>query len=343
MRQHLFRKKVKFMKKRRVLLGLLAASVFAALVLPGCGMKSPTDPYSGGGSGSGSGSSTAGITKNSADSQTTAISAAASQVNTHGVYLAVVNQAGNPISSSALKGANFQINYSGKTVSSGSLSLSTASGSGQTISSSLVLDYSGSMSGNITDLQNAASTFVNNMQAADRGEIIKFDDHIVEEQAFTSNKSLLLAGINSTDAFLGNTALYDAVYMGITHTAHETGQRAVVAFTDGYENASTVITSESALVAAAQSKGVPIFTIGLGTADTVTLQDIASKTGGFFYSAPTAAQLATVYQQISQAFTNTVIISWPGFTYKSGAVLTIKVTYICATGTYTSSVNVTLP
>jgi len=328
------------MNKKTAVLGLLVAAALATVSLSGC-FKSPTDPYSGGGL---LATPTPGaIATNSADAQTTKISAAASQINNHGVYLAVVNQAGNPISASYFKGANFKINYNSKTVQSGSISLSTASGSGQAISTSLVLDYSGSMSGNITDLQTAASTFVNNMQAADRGEIIKFDDHIVEEQAFTSDKSLLLAGINSTDAFMGSTALFDAIYLGVTNTAHESGQRAVVAFTDGGENASTHITAESDLINGARSNGVPVYTIGLGYADTTTLQDISSQTGGFFYNAPTAAELTTVYQQIAQAFTNTVIISWPGFVYQSGAVLTITVTYKCATGTYTSNVNVTLP
>jgi hypothetical protein len=322
--------------KKSVLLSLLALGTLAALILPGCGFKNPTDPYSGTGTGGG-------ITTNTGDSTTKSISAAASQVNSHGVYLAVVNQVGNPVSASYFKGANFQINYNNAKIQSGSISLSTASGSGQAISTSLVLDYSGSMSGNITDLQTAASVFVNNMHASDRGEIIKFDDHIVEEQAYTADKSLLLAGINSTDSFDGTTALFDAVYMGITNTAHESGQRAVVAFTDGGENASTIITSKSDLITAARKNGVPVYTIGLGSADTTTLQDISSQTGGFFYNAPTGAQLSTVYQQISQAVSNTVILSWPGFVYQSGAVLTVKVTYICATGTYTSSVNVTLP
>jgi Ca-activated chloride channel homolog len=338
MRQHLLKTGEILMRKNTARSILLAAVVATTLVFSGCGYHNPTDPFSGSGS-----SGSAGIITNTADTQTTAISAAASQVNSHGVYLSVVNQAGNPIAASALRGANFQINYNGSAVSSGSITLSTASGSGQSISTSLVLDYSGSMGSDITDLETAAGTFVNNMQAADRGEIIKFDDHIVEEQAFTADKSLLTAAIHSADSFGGTTALFDAIYMGVTHTTHESGQRAVVAFTDGLNNASVIMTSQTNLINAARSNGVPIFTIGLGSADTAGLQAIASQTGGFFYNAPTAAQLTAVYQQIAQAFTNTVIISWPSFIYHAGAVLTINVTYICATGTYTSTVNITLP
>jgi uncharacterized protein YegL len=324
--------------RKTILSGLvLAAAGLAALVLPGCGLHNPTDPFSG------SGSSTAGITTNTADSTTTSIAAAAS-INNQGVYLSVVNQTGSPITASNFNGANFDVKYNGATVPSGSLRLSTASGSGQAIASSLVLDYSGSMgSVNIANLETAANTFVNNMQAADRGEIIKFGSMVVREQAYTSDKSLLHTAITRATTAGGSTAFYDATYMGITDTARETGQRAVIAFTDGFENNSTIIATQQELINAARTNGVPIFTVALGSADIAGLQAIASQTGGFFYNAPNSAQLAAIYQQIAQVFTNTVILTWPGFVYRSGATLTITVTYICATGTHTSTVDIILP
>lgn len=257
--------------------------------------------------------------------------------------MSVVNQNGNPIPASYFKGANFNVTYNGRQVSSGSITLNTASGSGQAVSTSLVLDYSGSMSSDIGNLETAATTFVNNMQAADRGEIIKFGTNVVREQSYTADKGLLQTAITRTTTAGGVTALYDATYMGITDTARETGQRAVIAFTDGYENNSSIITSQQALINAARANGVAIFTVGLGGADTTGLQAIASQTGGFFYNAPNSAQLSTIYQQIAQVFNNTVILSWPGYTYVSGATLTVTVTYICSTGTYTSNVNIVLP
>jgi hypothetical protein len=325
------------MKKYAGLSAVIITGLILAMSLSGC-FKSPTDPYSGGSSGS-----TAGITANNTDTTTTGISATASQVTTSGVYLSVVNQTGNPIQSSYFKGANYQVTYNGSAIPSGSIRLSTASGSGQAISSSLVLDYSGSMSSDIANLETAAGTFVNNMQAADRGEIIKFGTTVVREQIYTADKTALHTAITRATSASGVTSLYDATYMGITDTARETGQRAVIAFTDGYENNSTIITSQTALINAAKANGVPIFTVGLGSADSTGLQAIASQTGGFYYSAPTSAQLAAIYSQIAQVFNNTVILSWPGFTYQSGATITITITYICASGTYTSSVNVILP
>jgi VWFA-related protein len=321
-----------------------AVAVMAGLAmvsLAGC-FQNPTDPVTGGILGGGG---TNGVPTNTSDHTTTAISALASQANTQGVYLSVVNQNGSALSANVLAAGNFRVTYNNSVIPSGSLRLSTASGAGQSISSSLVLDYSGSMSGDITNLESAATTFVNNMQSADRGDIIKFDTSIVVMQAFTADKNALRTAIadDTTYTFGGSTALYDAIWQGVQDASSETGQRAVVAFTDGGENSSTIVTSESDLISRAKSRGVPVYTIGLGSADAITLQDIAQQTNGRFYLAPDSAQLAAIYQQIAQIFSNTVIISWPSFTYQSGATLSITVTYICANGTFTSTSSLVLP
>jgi uncharacterized protein YegL len=330
--------------RRKYVLPLVALAGLG-LALAGC-FKSPTDPFNGG-TGSHSSAGAGNITDNTADHTTTSISAVASQVTSKGVYCSIANQTGSAISSSVLSGANFQVTYNGKTIPAGSITLSTASGNGQAISSSLVLDYSGSMytGTEIADLEAGATAFVNNMSATDRGEIIKFDTSIVVMQPFTNNAAALRAAIadDTSHTFGGSTALFDAIWQGIQDTSTQSGQKAVVTFTDGYENSSLIVTSESDLISRAKSHGIPIFTIGLGSADTVTLQDISQQTNGRFYSAPTTAQLAAIYQQIAQIFSNTVIISWPSFTYVSGATINLTVTYVCATGTYTSTTSIVLP
>ncbi len=327
--------------KRNYTRVLLSLAVVAALTwsLAGC-FKNPTDPHYLGGNGHHDDNNI--VPVNAGDTRTTGITAVSSQATSQGVYLSVQDQDGNPITAGYFTGQNFQITYNGALIPSGSMTVTTAGGSGQSISSSMVLDYSGSMgSQDIVDMENAAAIFVNNMQAADRGEIIKFGSYVHREQAYTSTKSLLIAAISGATSASGSTALYDGIYMGLTDTALESGQRAVVAFTDGYENCSTH--TQSDIVGYAQSQGIPIYTIGLGYADTTSLQTIATQTNGQYYEAPDSTQLAAIYQQIAQIFTNTLIISWPSFVYQSGAVVSITITYACATGTYTSTISITLP
>jgi len=317
--------------------------VAVTLALAGC-FKNPTDPFGSspltGGNNGGGGTTVS----NMSDNTTTSISATAS-VSTRGIYLSVAYQLGDAVGAAGFGGGNLQVTYNNKVIPSGSIQLQTSSSSGQAISSSLVLDYSGSMSStNITDMELAANTFINNMQAADRGEIIKFDDTVVVEQAYTADKAALHTAVAAhPNNYGGSTALFDAIYRGILDTTTETGQRAVVAFTDGGENASVLISSETALISQARSRGIPIYTIGLGSYYDQSLTDIALQTGGRFYAAPDSSQLAQIYSQIAQLFSNTMIITWPSFTYVPGASLRVTVTYICGTGTYTSTVDVVLP
>lgn len=313
------------------------------LALAGC-FSNPVDPVTSNGSGGGN------IPVNTADNTTTSIDSSYSQADNQGIYISVRDQNGDPLGASHFTSDNFQVVYNGAQINSGSITVSTASGSGQSISSSLVLDYSGSMGAqDITDMENAAVTFVGNMQAADQGEIIKFGSTVIVEQIYTVDKSALSAAITGTSLASGMTALFDAIWQGVTDTRTQSGQRAVVAFTDGGENASVTYTSSmlTNLISDVRATGVPVYTIGLGltpgSSSEQDLQDIANQTNGVYYYAPTSAELATIYSRIAQIFNNTLIISWPSFVYRSGDTIVITVTYSCNTGTYTSTINIVLP
>jgi len=273
-----------------VRLSFAAAAVFF-ITMAGC-FNNPVDPITGGGSGGGT------IPVNSSDATTSSVTAGYSQANDQGIFISVRDQNGDALNAAYFNNASFAVNYNGTQIAAGSISVATASGSGQSISSSLVLDYSGSMgSQDITDMENAAVTFVNNMQAADRGEVIKFGSSVVREMSYTADKSALSTVITGPTTAGGSTALYDAVYMGLTDTAQESGQRAVIAFTDGYENASSHSLTD--IVGYAQNNSIPIYTVGLGGADSTTLQSIATQTYGLYYEAPTSAELATIYSRKS--------------------------------------------
>lgn len=327
----------------------MAVILTAGLGIAGC-FTNPVDPITSGDGGGGN------VPVNTADNTTTRIDSSYSQADSQGIYLSVRDQNGNALGASYFNNANFQVVYNSGLINSGSITVRTASGSGQSISSSLVLDYSGSMGAqDITDMENAGVTFVNNMQAADRGQIIKFGsvNRIYIEQAYTSNKNALITAINSLSNAGGSTALFDSIYLGVTHTAQESGQKAVVAFTDGGENDSdrydtyTDPNALARLITDIRSTGVPVYTIGLGLSAGSQaerdLQQIATQTNGQYYLTPSSSELSTIYSRIAQIFTNTLIIAWPSFVYQSGDTIMITVTYSCNTGTYTSTINIVLP
>lgn len=183
------------------------------------------------------------------------------------------------------------------------------------IAVSLVMDRSGSMaesdgSGSTKNasLESAASSFVNLLQSGDSAEAINFSDSVSVTQGFTSDKSLLLQAIQGRSPS-GGTALFDGIYRGVQDTGAFGGRSAVLALTDGIENSSSHSLSD--VESFARSKGIPIFTIGLGSdADKNTLGDIASKTGGVFTFSPTGSVLNGIYTKISKQLNGQIQLSF---------------------------------
>ena len=211
------------------------------------------------------------------------------------------------------------------------------------ISTALVLDRSGSMTGyNYDDeplnkMKEAANAFVDLLSPADECEIISLGDDVQTNQSFTNNKALLSDAINSLNSY-GGTPLFDAIWQGITDASSRSNSRkAVIAMTDGGENASSYDHGGGGnvdiLISYAQQKGIPVYTIGLqgygftrsiksgsSTENTVLkgdvgrwdthavrstrsaesdLQRIANNTGGEYFYAPNASDLKPIYDRIA--------------------------------------------
>lgn len=155
------------------------------------------------------------------------------------------------------------------------------------INVNLVLDASGSMSGNkMTQAKNAANSLLDYMSLStgDKVEVISFDDYVYLEQDFTSRQELLAAAVDGIDPD-GSTALYDAIYAGVFQTYFENGAKCVIAFTDGEENASSYTFDD--VVTIAKNTGIPVYIIGIGdySYDSATLRNLATECSGRYYSA----------------------------------------------------------
>jgi VWFA-related protein len=171
--------------------------------------------------------------------------------------------------------------------------------SGGNVSSSLVLDRSGSMGGGeLADAKEAAKTFVDQLRVGDQASVISFSDGVRVDQPFTSDVEALKSAINGLfDG--GGTALYDGIIQGIEEIELEANSPAVLALTDGKENESS--NSKQDAIDLANQAGVPVYTIGLGSnINADDLQDVADQTGGRFFQAPSSSDLETIYQEISQ-------------------------------------------
>ena len=194
-----------------------------------------------------------------------------------------------------LDASNFSIFVDGELQTPIDVNLSTTP-----ISVCLVLDYSGSMSNNALEaMEEAAKIFVQNMYEDDYGEILKFSVEIEIMQSFTDDKDALIDAIEEAPDFPRvSTSLYDAIYQAISDTAGQTGNKAVIAMSDGDDNKSQKSASE--VIEHAVLNDVSVFTIGLELEiDANDLRIIAKQTGGVYYESPAPEDLAAIYQALS--------------------------------------------
>ncbi len=161
----------------------------------------------------------------------------------------------------------------------------------------ILVDKSDSMSGDMAQMQQILQTFIRSMDygSGDHAEIISFDSYIMYMCSDTSDMDNLLNGIANMTPY-GMTALYDALVTGINNAASRIGPNCVIAFTDGNDNESTHTYPE--VIQLALEKGIPLYLIGTGGADSSILSQMAEETGGHYWDIQSIGGMDEVLQEI---------------------------------------------
>ncbi|KAA3655926.1 MAG: VWA domain-containing protein [Calditrichaeota bacterium] len=169
----------------------------------------------------------------------------------------------------------------------------------------MIMDISSSMDDDLPAAKVAAIDFVNMLNDLDQSALISFDRDAVVRQPFTHDKQLTINAINALVDGSG-TALYDAIITGLDLVRPIEGKKALVVVADGNDNKSSTDLDE--LVALAANEGIPIYLIGLGrTLDAKSagkMEEIATASGGLYYSSPTTAELERIYTEIAYLISN---------------------------------------
>jgi hypothetical protein len=150
------------------------------------------------------------------------------------------------------------------------------------LSIAIVGDASGSMAGvGDTALKIGLHAQIDGFATTDEASLLYFNQAVTMAQGMTTDTALLHAAINSIPAS-GGTALYDGIYAGLQEIISNGtgGCRAVIAITDGSDNASSRTSAE--IIDLATRQDVHVFTIAFGSGATNDLQDIAYRTGGLY-------------------------------------------------------------
>jgi VWFA-related protein len=99
----------------------------------------------------------------------------------------------------------------------------------------LLIDTSASTtSEKMRQVQEAAVTFVNNLQEGDRVKVVSFDDSLHVLSDFTGDRAALASAIRATRPGKG-TRLYDAFDLAFTALRRVKGRKAIVMLTDGVD------------------------------------------------------------------------------------------------------------
>lgn len=169
----------------------------------------------------------------------------------------------------------------------------------QGLNTSLVIDKSGSISDDdMNKIKNVMSSFISNMdfKVGDKSEIVTFNADVFNTCPFTNDINLLNNSIDTIQPY-GSTAVFDAIHSGISHASLQGGARCVIAFTDGYDNAS--LYNPNQVVDFSIKQQVPVYIIGVGSSlDEYSLKDIATKTGGKYWNIDNLSNLESIFDEI---------------------------------------------
>jgi VWFA-related protein len=168
------------------------------------------------------------------------------------------------------------------------------------ITAALLVDKSGSMrvSSRATDATSAAHHLISWLSPTqDRIGTFAFDTRFSQTAAFEAVSPTSLSGL-TMEPLYGATSLFDALAATSAALADEgSPRRAVVAITDGVDNASVLTAEEVSARAAAFD--VPVYIVAISPVESETrLDELTAWTGGQFFVSTAPAQASQAAQTI---------------------------------------------
>ncbi len=235
--------------------------------------------------------------------------------------LDVSDAAGLPVS--GVNAGELQVQEQGNAVSGATLTPFVEAGLNLAVA--LVIDVSGSMAGQPLERAKAAAVeFVNRLAPEDQVTVLSFGSQVRQVQAFTIDRELLRRSISGLVA-VGNTKLYDALYIGVEEVSKSSLRRKVVVLlSDGDDTQSARRLEEGVQLASAQ--GVVVFTIGVGAAPSNILQSMADQTGGSNLTSPSPGELGQAYQAVSNRLRSAYVLAYSAPRYRAAPERKLELT-----------------
>lgn len=184
--------------------------------------------------------------------------------------------------------------------------------SGHSLSCGILLDTTASMADVLPRVKNSTVKLIDALEMDDSVAIYTFDTRLAVRQEFTSDKVAAKRAILRARAE-GRTALFDALSGAAEHISRRAGKKALIAFTDGDDNASALSADASAGVA--KKLGIPLYAIAEGEAMRApnlrkTLGELSERTGGAAYSINKPADIEDVFRKIAEDLKHLYLIAY---------------------------------
>ncbi len=222
-------------------------------------------------------------------------------------YVSVLDANGKPVRGLAKEQVTITENK--EDVAIDSLQPAGAGGLRDPLSLAIVLDRSGSMTGEkLERAKESVLRFISLMEPGDRVALFSFSDQVdALEPLANSQEDLRSVVLNIQPG--GHTALFDAIARGVESLRGVSGRRAVIVLTDGIANRGAIDLNQA--IETATKAYVSVSVIGLGNdVRTARLEGIAKNTGGTYYYTPLADGLADIYSTISNRIHNEYVITY---------------------------------
>ncbi len=189
----------------------------------------------------------------------------------------------------------------------------------QPITVVVMLDTSGSMTGTIALLRQAAEQFLIRLLPEDKGRVGAFNDKIQFSSRFTSDRDELVSDVKDLD-YGNGTRLWDAVDASLEELKGIDGRRVILVFTDG-DDTESKNSSLGKVIERARADEVMIYAIGLESnyfngqrmvrsKPDSGLRKIADETGGGYFELQKTADLAPTFTKVAQELHSQYVIGF---------------------------------
>ena len=187
----------------------------------------------------------------------------------------------------------------------------------------LAVDASDSMAGQpFKAALDAVRTFASSRTSSERVGVLAFNELVTRVQEPTLSTDALGASLKKAPELAYGTHIYDAVVESLAMLDEaRVATGSIIILSDGVDVGS-IETLDSA-IAAARRQNVRVFTIGLrsATSDAAALQTLADETGGAYYEAGSAVELAPIYAALGSRLASQYLLEYRSAALPQSAVI----------------------